>query len=405
MGRPKSKVARVRVVGPLEPFAAGFQEWMTQAGYTPLSAVVQLRFVGQLSRWLAERGLGVADLTAERVAEFKPLQSAAGHRSPRSRRSLVPLLNYLSESGVLPPPLSSPRSTAEQLLASFHRYLLTERGLVPSTAAAYVVRTRRFLAGCAVDGNIAAVTTADVTSAILAESRRVSVGSTQFFVASVRSFLRFCYLEGILGEDLSAAALGVTGRRRSPLPLGVSRADTDALLHACDRRRALGRRDFAVLLVLLRLGLRAGEVASLTLEDINWRSGEVMVHGKARRDERLPLPSDVGAAIVAYLRRGRPTRSACREVFLSGHAPIGPLTRGGVSLVVRRAAQRAGLGPLGTHRLRHTVACQMIAAGAGLPEIGQVLRHRSRVSTANYARVDVEQLRTLAQPWPGGGPR
>lgn len=276
----------------------------------------------------------------------------------------------------MPPPRpSSPGSAAEQLLGSFHRYLLTERGLAPTTAAAYVVRTRRFLTGCAVDGNVDAVTTADVTSAILTESRRVSVGSTQFFVASMRSFLRFCYLEGLVGADLSAAALAVTGQRRSPLPLGISRTDTDSLLHACDRRRALGRRDYAVPLVLLRLGLRSGEVALLTLDDINWRAGEVMVHGKGRRDERLPLPSDVGAAIVAYLRRGGPTTSTCREVFLSAHAPVRPLARGGVSLIVRRAARQAGLDPLGAHRLRHTAACQMIAAGAGLPEIGQVLRH------------------------------
>ena len=154
-------------------------------------------------------------------------------------------------------------------------------------------------------------------------------------------------------------------------------------------------------MILLRLGLRAGEVASLTLEDIDWRAAEIVVHGKGRRDERLPLPGDVGEAIVGYLRKGRPATTS-RAVFVRQIAPIGPLSRGGVSCIVRHASVRAGLAPIGAHRLRHTLACDMVGAGVPLPEISQVLRHRSIASTANYARVDLQALRGLAQPWPGG---
>ena len=154
-------------------------------------------------------------------------------------------------------------------------------------------------------------------------------------------------------------------------------------------------------MTLLRLGLRASEAAALRLDDIDWRAGEITVHGKGRRDERLPLPADVGEAIAAWLRRGRPA-AAHREVFVRAVAPAGPLTRGGISFIVRRACRRAGIAEVGAHRLRHTAACQMAEAGAPLTEIGQVLRHRSLASTANYARVSVAELRRLAQPWPGG---
>jgi site-specific recombinase XerD len=184
----------------------------------------------------------------------------------------------------------------------------------------------------------------------------------------------------------------------------MSSVDAKALLRACDRREAVGRRDYAVIVVLLRLGLRASEVASLRLDDLDWRAAEVVVHGKGRHESRLPLPADVGEAIADYLQRGRP-KTISREVFVSAIAPIAALGRGGVSSIVRRACRRAGIAPVGPHRLRHTMACEMVSLGAPLTEISQVLRHRSLVSTAIYARAGVDQLRRLAQPWPGGADR
>jgi site-specific recombinase XerD len=298
-----------------------------------------------------------------------------------------------------PAPAGSPR---EVLLASFERYLLAECGLASGTVVGYLARVRRFLDGLPSSGELAGLTAAEVTQAVLRESRAVSVSAAQNFVCALRSFLRFCFIEGLLEADLSQAALPVTGRRRSSLPKGIGRADAEALLGACDRRQALGRRDYALIILLLRLGLRRGEVARLRLEDIDWRAGELVVRGKGAREDRLPLAADVGEAIVSYLRRGRHA-SDRRELFLQARAPYEPIASGTVASTVRRACRRAGISEVGSHRLRHTTACEMVSAGVPLQRIGQVLRHRSLQSTAIYARVDLDRLRLLAQPWPQGG--
>jgi len=398
------RVVEVGVAGPLAPFAAEFSSRLAESGYAPLTVVRHLRLMAHLSRWLEGFGLGVADLTSGRVEQYLGERRGAGGGPGCTRRGLAPLLETLAGLGVLPAMPLGGVGPAEVLLASFERYLLQERALAPCTAAAYVSRARRFLARCAPGGSVAGLAAAEVTGAVLAEAERVSPGSAQYFVAALRSFLRFCFIEGLAEADLSAAALTVTGRRHWPLPQGLSPASAGALLGSCDRRRATGRRDYAVLAVLLRLGLRASEVARLALDDINWRAGEIVVHGKGGRQDSLPIPWDVGEAIAGYLQRGRPA-SGRREVFLRALAPAGPLGRGGVSWIVRRACQRAGVPEVGAHRLRHTAAGQMVAAGVPLPEIGQVLRHRSAASTAVYARVDLGALRVLAQPWPGGGQR
>jgi site-specific recombinase XerD len=192
----------------------------------------------------------------------------------------------------------------------------------------------------------------------------------------------------------------VTGWRLSNLPKGLEPGQLRKLLASCDRRTRTGRRDCAIVLLLSRLGLRSGEVARLGLDDIDWRRGEIAVRGKANRAERLPLPADVGAAITAYLRRGRPVTAQGRSVFVRVHAPHRALTTGGVTMVVFDAAQRAGLGKIHAHRLRHTAATAMLQAGSTLPEVGQVLRHRSALTTAIYAKVDRDALAVLARPWP-----
>jgi integrase/recombinase XerD len=401
MGRPVSKVTRTPVTGPLAPFAPALGARLRASGYTPLTTVNVMRLMAHLSRWLSGNGLGAADLTRGQVERYVAARRAEGRTSGLSPRSLDPIVGMLTDAGALTPEEpAGPVSEEERLLAAFERHLLCERALTGSTAAAYVAYARRFLAGRAGRG-LDGVTAADVTGAVLAEAEAVSASSAQYFVVALRAFLRFCFLDGLVEADLAGAALAVTGRRRFPLPRGISRADARALLVACDRRRRTGRRDYAVLMLLLRLGLRASEAAALTLEDIDWRTGEITVHGKGRRDERLPLPADVGEAIAGYLTRGRPVTGR-REVFLRAVAPAGPLSRGGISFIVRRACRRAGVAEVGAHRLRHTAACEMAAAGAPLTEIGQVLRHQSLDSTANYARVGIAELRKLARPWPGG---
>ena len=406
MARPTSEVRRVEMTGPLAPFADAYRAELKERGYTPLTTVNELRKVARLSRWLEGSRLTAADSSSERVEQFLAAQRAGGHGASCSLPGLVCLLDVLRRLGVLaaegPVRASSPDDV---LLASFHAYLLDERGLVPRTADAYAAYARRFLDGLPAGAGLAGLATGEVTKAVLRESAAVSAGAAQFFAAGLRSFLRFCFIEGLVGADLSRAALTVTGRRRSSLPRGISRADAAALLGGCDRRSAIGRRDYAVIITLLRLGLRASEAAALTLDDIHWRLAEIVVRGKGGREDRLPLPADVGAAIAAYLRRGRPHSSRRREVFLRALAPIRPLGRGGISSIVRRACGRAGIEAVGAHRLRHTAACEMVAARVPLPQIGQVLRHRSLQSTAIYARVDLDQLRLLAAPWPGAAQR
>jgi site-specific recombinase XerD len=408
MVKPATRVSMVLMTGPLAPFGDAYRLELERRRYTPLSCVHQLRQVGRLSGWLDVRGLAAAGLTAERVDEFMAFQRAGGrHRGGWSRPGLVCLLELLGNLGVLAAAVevTPPVSPDERLLELFERYLLVERGLVTGTVHGYVSHARRFLAGLDEAGGLGAVTAGEVTAAVLARSVSVSVSATQNFVAGLKSFLRFCFVEGVVDVDLSQAALAMTGRRRSSLPRGISRSDAAALLDSCDRRTALGRRDFALIILLLRLGLRRAEVAGLCLDDIDWRAGELVVRGKGRRLDRLPLPPEVGEAIAAYLRRGRPVTDR-RDVFLQARAPFEPIAAGTVASTVRRACRRAGIAEVGSHRLRHTMACDMVAANVPLVEIGEVLRHRSLQSTAIYARVDLEQLRQLAAPWPlSGAPR
>lgn len=401
MGRPTSRVTGVVMTGPLAPYEAAYRQELRRRGYTPRSAVNEVRQVARLSRWLEANGLEAADLDRGRVEEFLTFQRGTGRfRSQWSRPGLLCVRDVLRGRGVVAEEPAEEASPREVLLARYERYLLTERGLATGTVRGYVAHAGRFLDGLGPVG-LAEVTAGEVTAAVLAESAVWSVSATQNFVAGLRSFLRFCVVEGLVAADLSQAALPVTGRRRSLLPRGIGRADAQALLAACDRRSALGRRDYAILMVLLRLGLRRGEVAALRLDDIDWRAGELLVRGKGARQDRLPLPAEVGEAVVGYLRRGRPD-SGRREVFLRARAPVGPIAPGTVSSTVRRACRRAGIAEVGAHRLRHTVACEMVAADVPLVQIAQVLRHRSLQSTAVYARVDVEQLRGLAAPWPTG---
>jgi site-specific recombinase XerD len=392
------------MAGPLAPFADQYRERLMERRYTLLSAVNLERQVAQMSRWLEAERLGVEQLSEARIEAFVGVQRASGRgRSSLSRPGLLCLLELLRELGVVAGAVLATPSPTEALMDSFGSYLLSERALSSGTVRGYVAHAARFVAGLA-PGGLGHVTAAEVTTAVVAQSATVSVSATQNFVVGLRAFLRFCFIEGFTEVDLSQAALPVTGRRRSSLPRGIGTDEADALLASCDRRTAIGRRDYALLITLLRLGLRRGEVAGIRLEDIDWRAGELVVVGKGACRDRLPLPADVGEAITGYLTRGRPATER-REVFLRARAPFEPIAAGTVASTVRRACRRAGLPEVGSHALRHTVACEMVAAHVPLPHIAQVLRHRSLQSTAIYARVDLDRLRLLAQPWPGGGSR
>jgi len=289
----------------------------------------------------------------------------------------------------------------EELLADYGRYLSIERGLCDHTVLdAYVPAARLFLSelGGSNGLDLARLAAADVSSFLAHECPKRSVSGARDLVCALRSLLRYLHLAGLITSPLVWSVPSMADLRDRTLPRGLEPTAVRQLLASCDRRKLVGRRDFAILLLLARLGLRVGEVAAITLDDIDWRAGMLLVHGKGSREDALPLPTDVGEAIVSYLRR-RP-RCECRALFLRVTAPRQGLNRCTVAWVVRAACDRAGLPRVGAHRLRHTAATQMLQAGASLPEIGQVLRHRDQKTTAIYAKVDHVALRALARPWP-----
>ncbi len=396
--------SRVVVTGPLEPFVVGFAAELSRLGFKPVPVVQQLELVADLDGWLAAEGVGLAGLSSEVAEGFCEARRAAGCTSRMTVRALGPLLGYLRGLGVAPPASTpAPVGAVEELLSRFRRYLEHERGLVPAAARGYVDKVRPFLERFdGADGlEFERVDVVEVRGFVVDVCPRLGRRSAQLTVVALRSLLRFLHLDGELERSLAGAVPSVAGWRLSELPKRLEPEQVEALLASCDRSTVAGVRDLAILTVLVRLGLRAGEVAGLSLEGIDWRAGEIVVCGKGERSERLPLPVDVGEAIVGYLRDGRPASAQGRTVFVRVVAPHCALTTGGITQVVVAAARRAGLGQIHAHRLRHTAASEMLRAGATLAEVGQVLRHRRAASTAIYAKVDREALRQIARPWPG----
>jgi len=394
-------VSRVRVSGPLAEYAGGFAGFLAEAGYTPLSAANQVRVLAHLSRWMEDSGIDPGELTGGRVGEFLAVRRAAGYTCWLSERGLAPLLGFLRGLGVVPGPGPVvPAGAVDVLLDRYGAYLAGERGVAASTVRRYLRGAREFVTGR--EARLDELTAAEVSGFAAAGCRRRSIGAAKDLVTALRSLLRFLVLEGLAPPGLADAVPSVAGWRGGGLPKALPGGQVTALLASCDRDTARGRRDFAVLVLLARLGLRACEVARLELDDIGWRAGTVTVRGKGRRDEQLPLPFDAGEALAGYLRDGRPAGTGSRQVFLASRAPGRGLTTEAVKAVVRRACLRAGLPEAGAHRLRHSAATEMLRGGAPLAEIGQVLRHRSAATTAIYAKVDHGALGQLAVPWPGG---
>jgi integrase/recombinase XerD len=396
--------SRVRVTGPLERYAGGFCVELDRRGYASASAAQRMQLMACVSRWMAAERVAVSGLTCERVERFVVWRRAAGYAHFRSSRSLAPLLEYLRALGAAPERVVVPADgPVDVLVERFRAYLVGERGLAAGTVRYYERFARLFLESISAAGgevDPARLTAGDVGRFVREQAAGRSVGSTKNMVMALRSLFRFWHLEGVTAEDLAGAVPGVAPQSRS-LPRALPAGTVGRLLAGCDRRTAVGRRNFAVLIVLARLGLRAGEIAAIELEDIDWRRGELLVRGKGGRREILPLPVDVGEALTGYLQRGRP-RVACRRLFLRVNAPGGALSPAGVSNVVRSACRRCGLPVVCAHRLRHTVATETLRAGGSLEEIGQLLRQQSTFTTAIYARVDRDNLRELALPWPGG---
>jgi integrase/recombinase XerD len=397
-----SSWTKVKVAGVLAPYASGFGRELRSCGYTDVSTAEQLRLMAHLSRWMAREGLDA--LSCEQIAAYCEARKADGYVARLTPASLGRLQAFLRARGVLSAPLAAgaPASPEEQLLGRYKAHLVDERGLVPAVVSQYLKAAALFLAaypGAA--GGQPGPDAAAVSAFCARELPRRSRAGAAELASALRSFLRFLHVEGLVGTPVAQAVPAVANRRGCGLPRALPPATVAKLLASCDRRTRLGRRDYAMLMLLARLGLRAGEVASMSLDDLGWRAGELIVHGKAGRDDRLPLPCDVGAALAAWLR-SRP-RVATRAVFLRATAPTGAITSAGVTWAVYNACDRSGVPRAGAHRLRHSLATQMLGAGSSLAEVGQVLRHARVATTAIYAKVDHRALDALVLPWPGDG--
>lgn len=395
------------VTGPLEEHADGFRaELLGRLGFSVWAASRHTYVFADVSRWLLAEGLEADDLDAARVAGFLAHRAEQHRARPLTRRGLEPMLAFLVAGDVVEADeLVAPVHPVDILIAEFGVHLVEERGLSARTVIGYERTARLFLRACAPAPEVAGCGLAhleadEITSFVLARCAALSVGSAGNVVTALRALFRFAHLRGYMSRPLADCVPKAASWRDSGRSHALHPADVERLLAACDRRTMIGRRDFAVITVLARLGLRSGDVAGMVVDDIDWRAGELTVTGKSGRRDRLPVPVDVGEALAGYCQTGRPTTEH-RALFVHGRAPHGPLSSSAVGHIVVRAGRRAGLAErVGAHRLRHSAATAMRRAGAPMFEIGQVLRHRFVVTTALYAKDDLDALARIARPWP-----
>lgn len=389
------------VAGPLGEFVEGFLAELADLGYAQRSWEAQVRLLRLLSGFLLSRRLQVGDLTPEVLADFLAARRRTGTKM-RSPRALAPLLRYLRRLGVVTAE-GPAAATVEPTVEAFTDHLRIERGLASTTVAGYVSQVRPFLAAFPEGEQWRALTPRDVSAFVLRRAGTTSAGSLKAQAKVLRALLRWMWLEEMISAPLAEAIGPFASARGTKPPRSLTAVEVIRLRRAVadgpDRLR-----NEAMVALMLRLGMRAGELVALRLEDIDWRGGVLRVRGKGAHVDELPLPVDVGQALAAYLTEGRPSGIAHRQVFLGSPAPHAPLSGPGVSMVVAAALRRAGVSGAGAaHRLRHTAACGVLAAGGGMVEAGQLLRHAALGSTAVYAKADLPALRILARPWPTSG--
>lgn len=390
-----SVAAKVRITGPLTPHAEGFAAELTAHGYTDLSARNQLRLMEDMSRWLDARATALGDIDHGVVEQFLARRRRT-HTQFITERAVAPILRYLEAACVIDPievPARRPRS---KLLLEYDRYLVEERAVLPARRALCLGVADQFLDG----KRVKTLTARDVTRFVATRAGRPGLSGE---LSALRSLLQFLFVSSKTQVNLVHAVPSSPRWRLTSLPKALEPSELEAVLATCDRRTLVGCRNYAVLVLLGRLGLRAGEVAALRLDDLDWKAGEIIVRGKGRVLSRLPMPVDVGEAVVTYLQRSLRSKST-RSAFVSVRAPYQGVASGAIIGIARTALHSAGIEHGGAHRLRHTAATQMLRRGASLTEIAQVLRHRHIDTTAIYAKVDRDSLRSIARPWPPDEP-
>jgi len=394
--------------GPLGAYMGKFVCKLSRQGYVQYTVYQKIQIISKLSQWLQEKHLPVKDLNEAWVKKFigcKEKRNGCLHRGDRA--TLKQFIQFLQEEGIISAPAPKPQDSLIEIIEnSFSKYLKQERGLNQATLDNYLPTVHRLLIECFGKKNIILdkLRPQDISGFILRHAHAMSIGRAQLMTTSLRSFFSFLYQRGQTATNLSEAVPTVAKWRFSELPKFLQPEELRRILESCDKKTPMGQRNYAILLLLARLGLRAGEIVSMTLDDINWESGEVIVRGKSRQEQRLPLSDEVGQAIAAYLRHGRP-RCSSRKVFIRMLAPRqGFSSSANVCTIVQRSLAHAGLDIdfKGAHLFRHTLAANMLKGGATIAEIGEILRHQLPSTTEIYAKVDLEALRAIAQPWPGG---
>lgn len=392
-------------IGPLGPYLDGFASQLALKGYTRYSGQGVIRIVVQLNEWLSAKGLTLQELDEHQIGAFRACRRKRNRSHHGERGTCRLLLRTLREAHLIAEAPEAALNPIELLVRSYARYLVRERALSQTTIGHRLPVVREFLSQRFKSKRLRpkGLRPKDVSRFVLRTMQNRGRDHAQLVTTTLRSFLDFLYQEGRLTTPLRAAVPKVANWRHLDLPGFLEPEQVERMLRHCDRDSVLGRRDYAILLLLARLGLRAHEVRHLTLDDIKWASGEVLIRGKGSREDRLPLPADVGRAVVTYLKTGRP-RCSSRCVFVRVLAPHEGLTSATIASVVARALTRAHISSIhrGAHLLRHSLATRMLRGGASLTQIGQVLRHQRTDTTEIYARIDQRALRALAQPWPGG---
>jgi len=397
-------LARLRE-GPLGPFAYAYADHLAEQGYARDTARCMFGVLGDFCRWFAQCGMTVHEIDKETLARYLRYRHSRRRPTGNDAGYLAGFLRFLVNKGAVPERVAA-ITPVQHVKEEFRRYLQDERGLAQATIRYYVDTAEQFLASLYGDGEVhlGRLQAADVIAFVQREAKRVRANRARMVTIALRSFLQYLRHRGLIAVDLRASVPAVANWSMASIPKTLSPDEVKRLLDQCDRSTGQGRRDYAILLLLARLGLRRGEIAELTLDDLSWESGEIRIRGPAGRCDRLPLPHQIGEALAAYLQHGRPVCKS-RHVFIRAHAPRRELASAtGLRSMVCRTLERAGLNPpmRGTHLLRHSLATQMLKDGASLAEIGEILRHRQQQTTTIYAKVDLASLRTLALPWPGG---
>lgn len=404
-----SDLFKVRVGGPLAGFREALISEFLRFGFAESTAARHLQLMAHLSDWMEADGVGAEGLTWADIERFCSDHGLRGrHRycpgaAPRSMLILMAVVHPEAAADGAAVGGAGLPAAVEALLGGFVVYLRGERALAEKTIDGYADQVRAFCRWYVVrHGAQVAAVTADVVNEYVTDRLGVwSVHSVRAARTAVRGLLRWLFLSGRVGSDVSGGVMAVRHHLHDEPPRALPAADVAALLAV-----RMSARDRALVLVLLRLGLRSSEAAGLSVDDFDWRGGTVTVRGKGGEAQRMPVPEDVGQAIAAYLIHSRGDGCPHRALFLAAHPPFGPMSGHSLSVVVTLLARRAGLpGRVGSHRLRHTAATGVLAGGGTLAEVGQLLRHRSVTATVVYARVDFGSLALIARPWPAGSQR